>query len=191
MTATEIIDLLKLKPLPFEGGFYRQTYESSLTLPESILPDRYSGDRKGGTAIYYLLTAENDCFSALHKLATDEIWHFYVGRPVEMVLLNENGTGETIILGTDILSGQTVQKIVPNNTWHGARLLYHKKKKGADYPPGHSQVSVSDPFALMGTTMAPGFTIEDYTHGNRKELLAEYPAFAEQIIQLTREPLAK
>ncbi len=186
MTATEIIDLLNLKPLPFEGGFFRQTYESNLPIPESILPERYDGDRKGCTAIYYLLTAEKECFSALHKLTTDEIWHFYCGYPVEMLLLSKNGTGETVILGTDILNGQAVQKMVPNNTWHGARLLNHKKEKGGHNPPELSHVSVGEPFALMGTTMAPGFTIEDYTHGNREELLAEYPAYADQILRLTR-----
>lgn len=168
MDGERIIKALNLKPLPFEGGYYRQTYESRETVPVRVLADRYGEDKSCGTAIYYLLTSEPGCFSAMHKLLTDEVWHFYGGDPVELLLLYQDGSGETRLLGSDILGGHTVQTVVPAGTWHGARLLEGGR------------------FALMGTTMAPGFTINDYTHGKREELIPRFPDFEEQIVQLTR-----
>jgi uncharacterized protein len=86
ITAHDIITTLGLAPLPSEGGYYAETYRSAF-----------------GTAIYYLLTA--DSFSAMHRLPGDEIFHFYLGDPVEMLQLRPDGTGEVLILGPDLLRG--------------------------------------------------------------------------------------
>jgi hypothetical protein len=168
VTAQELIEHLKLEPLPIEGGFFRQTYCSEETIAQAALPARYRGDKPFATAIYYLLTSDADSFSALHRLPTDEVYHFYLGDPVEMLLLFTDGTGRRVVLGQDILNGEQVQFVAPREEWQGSRLV-----------PGGQ-------FALLGTTMAPGFDPTDYEGGRREELLARYPAHADLIRALTR-----
>jgi len=166
-TAQQLIEHLKLEPLTFEGGHFRQTYRSSESIPASALPARYGGDHLFGTAIYYLLTSDEDSFSALHRLITDEIYHFYLGDPVEMLLLHPDGQGEVTILGHDLLNGQHVQVVAPQRTWQGSRLI-----PGGEY-------------ALMGTTMAPGFEFADWSEGKREELTRQFPGHADRIRALT------
>jgi predicted cupin superfamily sugar epimerase len=101
--------------------------------------------------------------SAMHRVRGDEMFHFYLGDPVEMLELREDGSGETIVLGQDIVTGMKLQHVVRGGVWQGSRL-----REGGS-------------FALMGTTMAPGFEYEDYETGKRGELIARYPAFAEMI----------
>jgi predicted cupin superfamily sugar epimerase len=155
MTAAEIIARLGLKPLPVEGGYFAETYRSART---------FDG-RSGGTAIYYLLTP--DTFSALHRLRSDEVFHFYLGDPVRQLQLRPDGTGREFVLGGDLSAGQVPQLVVPAGVWQGSVL-----------EPGGR-------FALMGTTMAPGFDFADFQAGDRAELTAAYPAFAEMIGRLT------
>jgi hypothetical protein len=163
--AKDIVRIFGLQPLSEEGGFYKETYRSSEAVPLDALPDRYRTPKALSTAIYYLLTP--DTFSSLHKLPTDEIYHFYLGDPVIMLNLHPNGTSETIVLGPEVDKGQQVQVIVPKHTWQGSFL----KEKGN--------------FALMGTTMAPGFDFSDYEAGNRAHLIEKYPDKKELIIKLT------
>ena len=103
LTAENIRTLLKLEPHPIEGGYFVQTYRCELQIPRASLPVSYPADRAISTAIYYLLTP--DTFSAMHRLPGDEIFHFYLGDPVEMLQLKHDGTGEVILLGQDIASG--------------------------------------------------------------------------------------
>ncbi len=103
ITAEQIKRRLNLKPHPEEGGYYRETYRSDEHIPANVLPDRYKGERSFATAIYYLLTP--DTFSAMHRLPTDEIFHFYMGDPVEMLQLIPDGSGRVITLGSDIVKG--------------------------------------------------------------------------------------
>ena len=165
----QIIEQLGLEPLPVEGGLFKQTYCSPETISREHLPDRYLVDKPMGTAIYYLLTADVDSYSALHKLPTVEIYHFYLGDPVELLQLHPDGSTEIITLGQDILAGQKVQHLVPKGVWQGSHLA-----SGGN-------------FALMGTTMAPGYTPEDYVGGTFSELAAHYPAQTDLIRQLTRD----
>src|ERR1051326_2178730 len=97
LTTDEIKSLLGLKPHPTEGGFYVETYRSKDVLSRDALPSRYGGSRAFGTAIYYLITP--DSFSALHRLPTDEIFHFYLGDPVEMLQLSADGAGRLLTIG--------------------------------------------------------------------------------------------
>jgi predicted cupin superfamily sugar epimerase len=167
LTAEEVIRRLQLVPHPCEGGFFRETYRAQLTIPASALSNDYSGDRRASTAIYFLLTA--DTFSEMHRLPTDEIFHFYLGDSVEMLQLHPGEKGEIIRLGADLTAGEQPQVLAPGGTWQGSRLA-----------PGGS-------WALLGTTVAPGFEFADYTSGRRHELIAMYPEFAEMIAALTRE----
>ena len=110
LTADQIITLLNLKPYPEEGGYFVETYRSSETISENALPSHYKGARPFGTAIYYLLTPET--FSSIHRLQSDEIFHFYLGDPIEMPQLFPDGSGKVLILGSDILNGMQPQVFV-------------------------------------------------------------------------------
>jgi len=164
-TAQDIIDRLNLVPHPEEGGWFLETYRSTENFGPTILPRRYSGPRSHSTAIYYLLTPET--YSHMHRLETDEIFHFYAGDPCEMLQLHPDGSGVKITLGNNIVLGQRPQVVVPCSSWQGMRLL-----------PGGT-------FALMGCTVAPGFDFADYAHGSRQELSDSYPKFKEELIRLT------
>ena len=102
--AQSIIEHLNLKPLPFEGGYFRETYRSDETVAQTGLPSRYTGEKHFGTAIYYLITP--DSVSALHRIKSDEVFHFYLGDPVTMLQLHPDGTGKTVVLGNDLEKGQ-------------------------------------------------------------------------------------
>lgn len=168
MTAEDLIISLGLKPLPWEGGYYRETWRTEAEIPQEALGAAYSGPRSAGTAIYYLLTPET--VSKMHRLPSDETFHFYMGDPVEMLLLYppEHATG-IVTFGQDIVSGQVVQFTVPGNVWMGARL-----KAGG-----------TAGYALMGTTVAPGFDFDDLEMGEGEALAASWPDAAELIGMLS------
>ena len=166
-SANDIIRHLGLEPLPGEGGLFRRAYVASETIPSAALPTRYGGDRPLGSAIYYLLTDDPGSFSALHRLQTDEVYHFYLGDPVALFLLHPNGSVEDRVLGSDLLGGQHVQSAVPRGVWQGSRLV----DGGA--------------WALLGTTMAPAFDPNDFELGNREALVARYPQHAGRIDSLS------
>ncbi len=165
LTADQVMGLLRLKAHPAEGGFFVETYRATEHIPKEALPPRYKDARPFGTAIYYLLTP--DAFSTMHRLASDEVFHFYLGDPVEMLQLFPGGSGRAVLLGADLEKGMRPQVVVPRGVWQGSRLV----------PGGR--------FALLGTTVAPGFDFGDYEHGSRQELLAGYPRFAAYIKGLT------
>jgi predicted cupin superfamily sugar epimerase len=169
ITADQIKTIFNLKPHLEEGGYFIETYRSLESIPEEALPDRYKGFRSYATAIYYLLTPET--FSSIHKLRSDEIFHFYLGDPVEMLQLFPDGSGKILILGSDILNEMKPQVIVPRGIWQGARLLHGGR------------------FALLGTTVSPGFEYKDYESGRRDVLLKSFPKFRDLIIALTKDNL--
>ena len=167
MTKETLIELLDLKPLHGEGGVYRQTYLSDETLPESVLPGR-KGSHAFGSAILYLLTPET--FSRMHRLTSDEVFHFYMGASVEMLQLYPDGTGRVLRLGHDLERGEQLQAVVPRGVWQGTRL-----------------VGDGD-FALIGTTMAPAYHPSDYEDGVKEDLIRAYPAYRELLELLAGEP---
>jgi predicted cupin superfamily sugar epimerase len=158
VTANDLIRLLGLEPHPHEGGWFAETYRSRDTIsgPSS---------RALSTAIYYLLTPET--FSALHRLGSDEIYHFYLGDAVTMLILSQGGESRVITLGSDVGAGQRLQALVPAGAWQGACL----EQGGA--------------FALMGTTMAPGWDPRDFELAARGALLESHPRRRELIKRLT------
>ncbi|QDU62335.1 hypothetical protein Pan216_32020 [Planctomycetes bacterium Pan216] len=162
ITADQVIERLGLSPLPGEGGYYRETYRSKDSLSTELFGGVYSGpaERSAGTAIFYMHTPET--YSALHVLPTDEVYHFYAGDPVELTLLDESGVFKDVVLGTDFIHHQVPQFAVPAATWQGSRLI-----EGGSW-------------ALMGTTMAPGFDFADLILAEPK-LLAQFPDHAERL----------
>jgi len=165
LTAEEIIKFFGMEPLPNEGGFYVERYRAEERIGRSALPGRYEGERVLGTAILYLITA--DKFSRLHRLKSDEVFHFYLGDAVLMLHLRPNGSSNVVELGQDITNGQQVQVTVPRGIWQGCLL-----KEGGT-------------FALMGCTVAPGFEFSDFELGDRRELLEKYPTQGNLIVKLT------
>jgi predicted cupin superfamily sugar epimerase len=160
MTADEIKALLRLEPHPIEGGFFRRTYTSGRSV------DTESGPRKIGSAIYYLLEAGT--FSELHILTSDEMFHFYLGDPVEMLQLHPDGRSEILVLGPDLQAGQHLQLVVPAGVWQGTRLLNNGK------------------FALLGCSVTPGFDYADYRNSPCVDLVAKWPDQSDRIRALTK-----
>ena len=160
MTADEIKKLLNLDPHPVEGGYFRRTFTSAANL------DLPRGTRSQGSAIYYLLEAGT--FSEMHMLDSDEIFHFYLGDPVEMLELYPDGRSALFTLGPDLKAGHHVQVLVPQGVWQGMRLIG------------------SGALALLGCTVVPGFNYADYHNASFAELAAKWPDQTERIRALTR-----
>jgi uncharacterized protein len=154
--ARALIEHLKLTRLGFEGGFFREEVRSDLDLSAEVLSSSYGGPRSLHTAIFYLLT--DGARSLMHRLRGDEVYHFYRGDPVELLCLGPKGAVHRVVLGPDILAGHRPQYRVPAGVWQGSRVI----------PGGR--------YALMGTTMSPGFDLRDFELGDRETLRAQYPA---------------
>jgi len=153
MTADEIKTILGLEPHPVEGGYFRRTY----TAPDTVEVERAGTtvSRAMGSAIYYLL--EPGTFSEMHRLASDELFHFYLGDPVEMLQLWPDGHSVLLTLGPDLAKGQQVQTLVPAGVWQGTRLI------------GEGKV------ALIGCSVVPAFDFADYVSGSYVELAQKWP----------------
>jgi uncharacterized protein len=164
-TARDIIAALGLVAHP-EGGYYRETYRSDERLSAAALPDRYDRERAMATAIYYLLEAGN--FSALHRVTSDEVFHFYQGSPVEVFVISPGSSVQTRVLGNDVENGQCPQLLVPKGSIQGLEVV-----RGGAY-------------ALLGATVSPGFDFADFELMSRDALIGAYPGHAEQITRLTR-----
>lgn len=163
MTADEIKELLRLEPHPVEGGYFRRTYTASKT----VEVDRAgaTASRAIGSAIYYLL--EPGTFSEMHVLSSDELFHFYLGDPVEMLQLWPDGSSRVVVLGPDLKAGQHVQMLVPAGVWQGTRLI------------GEGKV------ALIGCSVTPAFDFADYISGSYAELSEKWPDQKTRIQELT------
>ncbi len=163
MNAQDIIQELKLEALVPEGGYYYRSYVSDDT--HSIqTPD---GKRPITSCIYYLIDAKS--FSKLHRLRSDEIYHFYLGSAVELITIDSLGTVIKQNLGTDILNSERPQITVPRNTWQGLRLKDRN----------------SDSFALLGTTVSPAFNLNDFEMAEREQLCKLLPKHIELIKEFT------
>jgi predicted cupin superfamily sugar epimerase len=157
----EVIKYLDLKPLPGEGGFYRETYRSNLII------EKTGKTRSIQTQIYYLVTEES--FSVLHRLKNDEIYHYYGGGAAEILLISPNGKFSIEKLGNDLRNGEKPQILIPSNYWQGVRLL-----------------NSASNWSLMGTSVSPGFEFEDFELGNRLKLVSQYPENESLILKYTR-----
>ena len=152
-----LIEHYKLSPLPVEGTLFASTYRSIRDTPEGA---------PVGTAIIGLYCDEPLSFSGFHRLPADEIWHFYGGDPLRLVLLHPDGSTQDVLMGNDPLRGQRVQFVVPANSWQAGHVV-----DGGRY-------------ALYGCTMAPGFTSRGFEAGPIPELLERYPERADDIRRL-------
>ena len=160
----EIIDKLGLQPHP-EGGYFKETYRSQDSIQEAALGEGYIGERNYSTCIYFVLTSKN--FSAFHRIKQDEIWHFYDGSPILLHTISESGVHDVHLIGIDIKNGEAPQLIVTGGSWFAAEVMNQND------------------FSLVGCTVSPGFSFEDFELKSRKELISIFPENEEIISRLT------
>ncbi|MCF8424250.1 MAG: cupin domain-containing protein [Bacteroidia bacterium] len=166
ITVDTLVKELHLLPHP-EGGYYKETYRSEGKIPQSYLSPNFNGDRNMATGIYFLIEKGN--FSALHKIKSDETWHFYYGDALEVVEIDANGNLNITKIGSTILKDETFQYTVKANTWFGSRVYNHGN------------------FSLVGCTVYPGFDFNDFELANRHLLIQLFPQHTKIITELTRE----
>src|SRR5262245_32550897 len=154
----EIIELLELQPMATEAVMFRRTYASARMI---------AADRPLSTSIVALMTSAGDSFSDLHRLPADEIWHFHLGDPVEVLVLGD-GVDEVVRLGPDLRAGDRLQHVVPAGVWMGARIV------------------AGGSFAVFGCTMAPGYVITDFEGADPDDLVVRWPHREQMIRALTR-----
>ncbi len=164
-TAAETIAALALHPHP-EGGHYRQSHVADEMIAADALPARYDGPRAHATAIYFLLA--HDEISHLHRLRSDEVWHFYRGAALRVHVFAPDGSYRTYRLGHDLAGGEACQLVVPRGHWFGAEVI------------GDAG------FSLVGNTVAPGFDFADFELGRAATLAAEFPDQADLIHRMCR-----
>ncbi len=149
-----LIEHYHFQSLPVEGTLFVSTYRSAQEM---------EGGGPIGTAMIGMYCDEPHSLSLFHRLTTDEIWHFYGGDPLRLILLYPDGSSRDVILGSDPLRGQHVQYVIPAGVWQA----------------GHMQTGGR--YSLFGCTLAPGFTDSMFEGGAREHLLALYPDRAEDI----------
>lgn len=168
--ARRLIDHFGMQRIPHEGAWFALRWVAAAQIPGGALPARYGGAaRAAGNAILALVTRAD--FSAMHRLRTDETWHFHGGDAAELLLLHPDGRAETVRFGGDVFAGEQPQVTVPAGTWMGAR-------------PARDH---AEAYSFFGCTLAPGFDFSDYEPGYRDELQRGWPAEVERIAGLTRE----
>ncbi|MDH3999499.1 MAG: cupin domain-containing protein [Desulfuromonadales bacterium] len=169
----QIISELDLQPHP-EGGWFRETYRAAETIPASALPPRFGEQRDCATAIYFLLSSQS--FSALHRIKSDEIWHFYSGAALTVHVIHPDGRYQPIRLGADLTKSERFQAVVPHGCWFGA-TVDTSADAGVDAPGAYS---------LVGCTVAPGFDFIDFEMADGASLSQQFPQHAAIISRLTR-----
>lgn len=163
-TAEEIKAMLGLEPHP-TCGFVAETYRSDLKVPAATLPEIYGGDRPFGSALYFLVTPEAQI--VLHRIRSDQLYHHYLGDPLEVLMLYPDGGGAITTVGTDLAGGERPQLFIPGGTFHTSRLL---PRAG---------------YALLASTEWPGVEPPDVERGDPEALAEAYPDFREQIRSFT------
>ena len=158
------IGKLNLQPHP-EGGYYKETYRSDDIILKEHLPEGFSGQRNISTAIYYLL--ENEQCSKLHRIRSDEMWHFYDGCGLVIFVIDKEGNYSENKLGLNTEEGELPQVLIKAGNWFGAK------------------VSRKESFCLAGCTVSPGFHFDDFELADRKTLSENFPKHIEIIEVLT------
>lgn len=167
----QLIDALSLKPHP-EGGYYSETYRSTVNVPMHEQTEAFDGPRSLLTGIYYMMGAGD--FSAFHRLKSDEMWHFYDGCPILIHMIYPDGLYQEVTLGRDVGRGQQPQFVVPAGVWFAAEPFI---------PSADGQ---AEAFALAGCTVAPGFDFEDFELADSYMLKNAFPEHAEIIERFRR-----
>jgi predicted cupin superfamily sugar epimerase len=152
-----LIEHYKFQPLPTEGTLFVSTYRSAT---------EFADGKPHGTAMIGMYCDEPRSLSLFHRLTADEVWHFYGGDPLRLILLYPDGSSKDVIMGTDISKGEVTQFVIPAGVWQAGHMV-----EGGVY-------------SLFGCTVAPGFTGDIFEGGTQKQLLDLYPDRINDIRQL-------
>ncbi len=163
MTAEEVRALLKLEPHP-TCGYVRITYIGQMNIPAGALPAPFETGRPVGSALYFMMTAERPVH--LHRIRNDQLYHYYMGDPIEVIMLKSGGEIERVTVGPDLRAGQVLQLFIPGNTFHTARILGKRD------------------WFLGASTEWPGVEPQDVEIGKLDELAAQYPSVAKEIREI-------
>jgi predicted cupin superfamily sugar epimerase len=156
LTAGEISGLLELERHA-TCGFVRLTFTSKQIIPTDALPPPFADARPLGSALYFMVMRGAPV--RLHRIRNDQLYHYYLGDPIEVILLHAGGSAARIVVGPDLRSGHRVQLLIPGNTFHTARLIGERWFLGA-------------------STEWPGVVPADVEIGNLDELCTHHPAVA-------------
>lgn len=157
MSAEEVRSALSLEPHP-TCGYVRLTYLSKERIAAGGLPAPFADGRPMGSALYFMVTPDRSV--RLHRIRNDQLYHYYLGEPLELIMLLENGKSERAVMGSDIRKGQHLQLLIPGNTFHTARLLGQER------------------WFLGASTEWPGVEPRDVETGDLEALAAGYPEVA-------------
>jgi predicted cupin superfamily sugar epimerase len=157
MTADELRAVLELEPNA-TCGFVRLTYVSQQSIAAGGLPAPFADGRPLGSALYFMVTPGAPV--RLHRIRNDQLYHYYLGDPIEVFLLHADGSTERVIVGPDLRSGERVQLLIPGNTFHTARLIGSRR------------------WFLGASTEWPGVVPADVEIGDLEQLAGKYPAVA-------------
>ncbi|MES2656804.1 MAG: cupin domain-containing protein [Bacteroidota bacterium] len=164
MNAKYYIDKLGLTK-HVEGGAFKETYRADLIIENNALTPNFKGDKHASTGIYFLL--EYGQFSSFHRIASDEMWHFYDGDTLTIYEIESNGTLITHKLGRNLAAGETFQCVIKAGNWFGSRC------------------EITEGFSLVGCTVAPGFDFADFELANKSILQNQHPHLANLIDEMT------
>jgi hypothetical protein len=162
LTAEEIRTILKLEPHA-TCGFVRVMFISKQRIAPGGLPAPFLDGRPAGSALYFMVTP--DAPVRLHRIHNDQLYHRYLGDPVEVLMLHEDGTSERAVVGPDLRAGQCVQLLIPGNTFHTARVIPESLRG----------------WFLGASTEWPGVERVDVEVGDVEALAAKYPDVADDL----------
>jgi predicted cupin superfamily sugar epimerase len=160
MTYQDVERLLDLKPNA-TCGYVRVTFMSKQRIAPGGLPVPFESGRPMGSALYFMLTPQEPV--KLHRIRNDQFYHYYLGDPIEVLMMLTDGSTQHHVVGPDLRAGHTVQLFIPGSTFHTARVIGTRQ------------------WFLGGSTEWPGVERQDVELGNADELVKKYPGVAEQI----------
>ena len=160
MSADDVIKLLDLQPNA-TCGFVRVTFLSPLSIAPGGLPAPFANGRPLGSALYFLVTPHAPV--RLHRIRNGQLYHYYLGDPLEIFLLHANGMSERIIVGPDLRGGERLQQHIPGGTFHTARVAGSRR------------------WFLGASTEWPGVIPTDVEIGNLDDIALLYPGVAEEL----------
>ena len=133
MTGEQIIEALGLEPHPSEGGYFRRTYESELTV--------MNGTRLMMTSIYYMLTRDRP-HGHMHRNKSDIMHYYHCGSSLRYLIISPDGDLQEVRLGQNLAAGERLQLLVRGGDWKISVL------EEGDY-------------ALISEAVSPGFDFAD------------------------------
>ena len=160
MTAEEVRALLKLEPHA-TCGFVRVTFMSEKRIAPGGMPPPFAEGRPTGSALYFMVTPDSPV--RLHRIHNDQLYHYYLGDPIDVLMLHADGTTKRAVVGPDLRAGQCLQLLIPGNTFHTARIVGGRR------------------WFLGASTEWPGVEPADVEIGDVDALGAKYPDVANDL----------